>query len=36
MLTPKIKNHTANYVDPRQHAAEQTAKDSDPGYDWFY
>jgi hypothetical protein len=36
MLTPKIKNHAANYVDPRQQAAEQTAKDSDPGYDWFY
>jgi hypothetical protein len=36
MLTPKIKNHAANYVDPRQHAAEQNAEDSDPGYNWFY
>ena len=36
MLTPKIKNHAANYVEPRQHAAEQTAEESDPGYNWFY
>jgi hypothetical protein len=36
MLTPKIKNHAANYVEPRQHAADQTAESSDPGYNWFY
>ncbi|MBV9875390.1 MAG: hypothetical protein JO025_11725 [Verrucomicrobia bacterium] len=36
MLTPKIKNHAANYVEPRQHAAEQTAESPDPGYNWFY
>jgi hypothetical protein len=36
MLTPKIKNHAANYVEPRQHAADQAAESSDPGYNWFY
>ena len=36
MLTPKIKNHAANYVEPRQHAADQTSEVSDPGYNWFY
>jgi hypothetical protein len=36
MLTPKIKNHAANYVEPHQQAADQTAEGSDPGYNWFY
>jgi hypothetical protein len=36
MLTPKIKNHAANYVEPRQPATNQTAEGSDPGYNWFY
>ena len=36
MLTPKTNNHAANYVDPRPHATDQTTKDFDPGYNWFY
>ena len=36
MLTPKIKNHAANYIERGQHTADQTAEDSDPGYNWFY
>jgi hypothetical protein len=36
MLTPKIKNHAANYIDPRQPATDQAARDADPGYNWFY
>jgi hypothetical protein len=36
MVTPKIKNHAANYIDPRQPAAHQTVEGSDPGYNWFY
>jgi hypothetical protein len=36
MLTPKIKNHAANDVEPRQPATNQAAEGSDPGYNWFY
>jgi hypothetical protein len=36
MLTPKIKNHAANYIEPRQHAADQAGERPDPGYNWFY
>ncbi|MBV8100395.1 MAG: hypothetical protein JOZ31_14690 [Verrucomicrobia bacterium] len=36
ILTPKTNHPTANYIDPRQHATNQTTKDADPGYDWFY
>jgi len=36
MLTPKINHPTANYIDPREHTASQSAKDIDPGYNWFY
>ena len=36
MLTPKTQHHTANYIDPRTHATNQTPQDSDPGYNWFY
>ncbi|HEX6565712.1 MAG TPA: hypothetical protein VF020_15585 [Chthoniobacterales bacterium] len=35
-LTPKIKNHAANYVDPRQPAENRTVESPDPGYNWFY
>ena len=35
MLTPKT-NHHANYIDPRGPTTDQTNKDIDPGYDWFY
>jgi hypothetical protein len=36
MLTPKTQHHAANYVEPRHQATDQTTKDIDPGYDWFY
>ena len=36
MLTPKTQHHAANYVEPRHQATNQTTKDIDPGYDWFY
>jgi hypothetical protein len=36
MLAPKIHHETANYIDPRSPATDQTAKDFDPGYNWFY
>jgi hypothetical protein len=36
MLAPHTRNHAANYIDPRATATNQTTKDSDPGYNWFY
>ena len=36
ILTPKTNHQTANYIDPREHVTNQTTKDSDPGYNWFY
>jgi hypothetical protein len=36
MLTPKINHQTANYIDPRERTTNQTTKEIDPGYDWFY
>ncbi|MBV8215496.1 MAG: hypothetical protein JOZ08_19975 [Verrucomicrobia bacterium] len=36
MLTAKTQNHGANYVEPREHATNQTVQDPDPGYNWFY
>jgi hypothetical protein len=36
ILTPKTNNHAANYIDPREHTTNQSTKDSDPGYNWFY
>jgi len=35
-LTPKTQNHSANYIDPKATAANQSAQVSDPGYNWFY
>jgi hypothetical protein len=36
ILMPKTRNHAANYTDLHRHTTDQTAKDIDPGYDWFY
>ena len=36
MLMPKTQHHAANYIEPRQQATNQTTKDTDPGYNWFY
>ena len=36
MLTQKTQHHTANCVEPRHQATNQTTKNIDPGYDWFY
>jgi len=36
ILTPKTNNHATNYIDPREHSTNQTTKDIDPGYNWFY
>jgi RNA recognition motif-containing protein len=36
MLTPKINHSNANYIDPREHSTDQTTKNIDPGYNWFY
>lgn len=36
MLAPHTQNHAANYIDPRAAATNQTTKDADPGYNWFY
>jgi hypothetical protein len=36
LLMPKTQHHAANYIEPRQQATNQTTKDTDPGYNWFY
>jgi hypothetical protein len=36
ILTPKTNHPVANYIDPLSQSTDQTTKDPDPGYNWFY
>jgi hypothetical protein len=35
-VAPKIQNHTANYIDGRHRATEQSKNDAARDYNWFY
>ncbi len=35
-LAPNTNNQTANYIDERPAATNQTTTNTDPGYNWFY